>query len=902
MYPASMGSTKFQLIFIVILVYQINSIDTREHAEQHPAVFRRTDDGGGYEGTPTATPSADANHSHAAGELVRSGVSSETIGLSKQGAKNSFTGNESADFWPRLRRSVGGSATTGQTGSQSLCNKEGCSCLDQPILTIDCEVHDRELTLSGQYYIPKEAKSLNLLLVQRHARVLIHTKQFEGCLLNRMLVTGNFAGNDGREHVEFLDEALCRNNGTYPELEVYNIHTVVFSKHTFCQEFKLNVTRAQEVIIMPEAFSVAESEILFNGVRDIRIQEDAFRNSISTKIDIVNSAIKTLFELRASFRQIQFINSTIEEISAKAFDVNKIDSLIFENCRIDVLKSEAITEKLLCRYFTMTACKIRKIEKSFIADSGMMIFNMQNNVIDEIAADAIKFTGITSKITNNIIKVTGKNWFFQKQGWTSVQFLNNSFGEFNYFTLERTSSPEVCKFHGNSVTFPAIRSFSFFQHKECSLSETSFNKLCNCDDHWLQELYFQDYDKLLTESYCRIDETLKYCFNASTFNVKVYMQQVCDETTRTIDCSRSQKEKKVEPHFVSPDEIESLQYSDYYQYIIIGGTVVVLLIIIILSIVIFKVCRRRCSDESGDVISNASFTMTHKPSKAFSKDDKKIINQTLETIKEKQSPERYEAISKHTNELLDGHFTESGKVKIIGNILNCLSECENSGDDFVAFTGILYRHLAPSTSPTPHETIYAEPSAPQEGTTIIQGTGAPDHIYAELTSAAQPLLINEYSAPMDLSDSHYSEPVQIVTKDNTRTLITPYAIGNNIGDVMMHQQPGPSRNLPDILNSNSGNNNSPGTSYSKPGGATHPNAITVAEPLRYMDRSPTTSREIPEYTLPAKKVPPPKPALRREPTVESDSGSSTSNSDHSEHSGGSDITVKIDDIVEYADA
>lgn len=165
MYPASMGSTKLQLIFTVILVYQINSIDTREHAEQHPAVFRRTvDGGGGYEGT-TATPSADANHSHAAGELVRSGVSSETIGLSKQGAKNSFTGNESADFWPRLRRSVGGSATTGQTGSQSLCNKEGCSCLDQPILTIDCEVHDREVRLSNINYYSIGRLSFKLIVV-----------------------------------------------------------------------------------------------------------------------------------------------------------------------------------------------------------------------------------------------------------------------------------------------------------------------------------------------------------------------------------------------------------------------------------------------------------------------------------------------------------------------------------------------------------------------------------------------------------------------------------------------------------------------------------------------------------------------------------------------------------------
>ncbi|XP_065076756.1 uncharacterized protein be [Ochlerotatus camptorhynchus] len=884
MYPSNMGSTKFQLIFTVILVYQINSIDTRKHAEQHPAVFRHTDDG---DRRITATPSA-ANRSHA-GEVNRS-ASSETIGLSKQGAKNSFISNESVVV-SRQRRSVG--SITGQTGSLSLCNKEGCSCLDQPILTIECELHNRELSLDGQYHIPKEAKSLNLRLVDRRARLLIYTKQFENSLLNRVLIKGNFAGTDGHEHVEFLAEAFCRNNGTYPELEVYNIHTVVFSKHTFCQEFKLNVTRAKEVIIMPEAFAVAESEILLNHVTDIRIQEDAFRNSITTKLDIVNSAIKTLFELRASFRQIQFINSTIEEISKKAFDVNKIDSLIFENCRIDVLRSEAITEKLLCRYFTMTNCRIKKIETSFITDSGIIIFNMQNNVIDEIAADAIKFTGISSTIVNNVIKVTDINWFFQKQGWTKVQFLNNSFGEFNYFKLERTQSPEVCKFHGNSVTFPATKSFSFFQHKECSLSEISFNKPCSCDEHWLKELSFQDYDKLIKESYCTIDKTLKYCFNATTFNVKMYMKQVCDEKTRTIDCSRSQKEKKVQPHFVSPDEIESLQYNDYYQYVIIG-VVIVSLVILILSIFFCKICSKRQPNSSEDVISNASFTMTHKPSKAFSKDDKKIIHQTLDKIKEKQSPEMYEAVFIHTKKLLDGNFTETEKVLTIGEIVRRLNECENSGDDFVAFTDILYRHLAPSTSPTPHETIYAEPSAPQEGTTIIEGTGSPDHIYAELTSAAQPLLVNEYSAPMDLSDSHYSEPVQIIAKDNARTLITPYAIGNNIGAISLQQQPGTSRNLPDILNSNSGNSTGSNTGAQL-------NAIAVPEPLRYMDRSPTSSREIPEYTLPVKKVPPPKPVFRREPIVESDS-SSTSNSDHSEHSGGSDITVKIEDIVEYADA
>lgn len=874
-----MAPTKFQLITTILLVYEINRIVTQnpndlqnhDYNERRPVnTFRHENPSNiGKIGTSTNFNAKLASQ------------------LNKQGAKNSSVGNGSPIF-TRYQRAAGGYSE--QTGSQSLCNKQGCSCLDQPILTIDCEILDSKTTMADQYYIPIEAKSLNLRLVARDAWLVIDSKQFVGSLLNHVLIMGNVAGGNGLRHVEFQMEAFCLNNGTYPELEVHNIHTVVFHKRTFCREFKLNVTNASEVIIMPHAFSVPESEILLNNVKDIRIQEDAFKGSISTMLDITNSGIKILSELRASFRQVQFINTTIEQISTKAFDVTKIDSLIFDNCVIGSLMPQAITEKLLCRHFTMTRCKIKEIGKNFIADSGLNNFNMQSNVIDEIAPDAIRFTGISSQIVNNKIIKTGKNWFFQKPDWTNVSITNNSFGEFNYFTIEKSTTSKVCQFHANSITLPAIRSFSFTQHPTCTLSEISFDKPCTCDETWLKELYFQDYDKLLHESYCRIDETLKFCFNTTIFNVKMYKQQVCDESTRTIDCSRSQKEKKVVPHFVSPNEIESVQYNDYYQYILTGVVVVVLLVVIILSIVFCKVCKRQ-SGSSADVVSNNSFTMTHKPSKTFTKEDKMIIHQTLQKIKEKQTPEIYEEILIYSKKLMEENFTETEKVLTIGEIVRRLNDCENSGDDFVAFTDILYRHLAPNASNTPVETIYAEPSGPLEGITVIEAPGTSDHIYAELTSAAQPLLVNEYSAPMDLSDSHYSEPVQVTQKDNTRILITPYAIGNNIGS-HAHQQPTTSRNLPDILNSNSGNS----TSSSNNSGAAN---LTGLESLRYMDRSPTTKREIPEYSLPIKKVPP-KPALRREQTVDSDS--SASNSDHSEHSGGSDITVKIDDIVEYADA
>ncbi|XP_039438664.1 uncharacterized protein LOC120419870 [Culex pipiens pallens] len=879
-----MGSSKYQCLIAIVLLSGINSIDTQQHS-----------------------PGMSNNNR----EETTTTFSDEFRLLNKQGARNSYAiDNESAAVGhpaQRHRRSVGSgssSSSTGQTGSQNLCNMQGCSCSNQPILTIDCEVFG-QLTLDGRYNIPREAKSLNIQLNVRATRLHISSKLFENSLLNRVLIKGNYnnGGSSQVDHVEFLAKAFCLNNGTYPQLEVVNVHTVVFHSQTFCQEFNLNVTRAAEVVIMQSAFSVPESEILLNGVKDIRIQDDAFRGSVSTKLDIVNCGIGSLCELRASFKEIRFINTNIKEVLTKAFDVNKIDSLVFENCNIGVLKSQAVTEKLLCKHFTVTGCKIGTIEREFISESGLVNFILQNNTISEIAPEAIRFTGVTSKIIQNKIIKTGINWFFQNGGWTSVAIVNNSFGEFNYFTMEETEQPSLCQFHGNSVTLPAIRSFSFFHHQACTLREISFNRQCTCDERWMKELFFQDYDKLLKESYCRIDETLKHCYNASTFNVKKYTQQVCNESTRSIDCSSSQKEKKVEPNFVSPTEIEDVQYQDYYQYIVMGASAIVAIVIVVLCILFRTICSGRQSAASGDVVSNASFTMTHKPSKAFTKEDKSIIHQTLQKIKEKQSPDTYEDIFIHTKKLLDGNSTETEKVLTIGEIVRRLNECENSGDDFVAFTDILYRHLAPSTSATPLETIYAEPSAPAEGMTVIGGVpgGTPDHIYAELTSAAQPLLINEYAAPMDLSDSHYSEPVQIMHKDNTRTLITPYAIGNNISGAVQHPQPGTSRNLPDILNSG----NSSTTNSSSSNSNTTANAMIVAggpppplpEPLRYMDRSPTSSREIPEYTLPAKKVPP-KPAPRREPSEDSDS----SGTSHSEHSGGSDITVKIDDIVEYADA
>lgn len=98
---------------------------------------------------------------------------------------------------------------------------------------------------------------------------------------------------------------------------------------------------------------------------------------------------------------------------------------------------------------------------------------------------------------------------------------------------------------------------------------------------------------------------------------------------------------------------------------------------------------------------------------------------------------------------------------------------------------------------------------------------------------------------------------------------TPYAISQSIDQ----QQPTTSKNLPDIL--------------SQPGPSSE---------ISRINRSPTTNRKIPEYTVPSTshKV----PTRVTQDTIEDWSDESMENSTSSNHSGGSNATVKIDELLE----
>lgn len=126
--------------------------------------------------------------------------------------------------------------------------------------------------------------------------------------------------------------------------------------------------------------------------------------------------------------------------------------------------------------------------------------------------------------------------------------------------------------------------------------------------------------------------------------------------------------------------------------------------------------------------------------------------------------------------------------------------------------------------------------------------------------------------------------------DKPRHLISPYAIATNLDTAppsnsllysqlnLPGNQPSTSKNLPDVLN--------PVNSQLHP-----------KNQLTHLTRSPTTNRKIPKYTIPSSKI----KRIKNDKLSDQNQSSEESNS-HSDHSGGSDITYKVDEVIEYADA
>uniref|UniRef100_U5EFN3 Putative conserved plasma membrane protein n=1 Tax=Corethrella appendiculata TaxID=1370023 RepID=U5EFN3_9DIPT len=872
---------KFEnIVLLVVLIYLVNSIKTQQH--QHDAILSSN------------IKKFSQHQQHNDRRILLSTNSSRIIkdDDDKRILKNSLDDNYYKTRHEISRRS---NRNSQQHSTTNICFDE-CECNNGEHIAVECNFFkNKEYILNGKLTIPQTASSLTIKL-EKQTSLIIDKGIFNGNQINRLTI--QCYTTFGNEQIEIRRNALEGNSAPLPEIEIFNCRTVIIREKAFHGEIKFNVTNCQEVNIYPSAFENCNLLANFNHINDLRMQEKVFKDSVSATVNIINinnSRIEFIRNLGASMKMFKVENSLIDWITSNAFNMIAIQVLKFEKCRINMIESDAMPEKLYCNYFEMSECEIGTISTNFINGNGFDNFYFRNNRIEIFEKNAMKFTAINLKFNLNRIVNAKENWL-HITNWNSIEIENNKFGNFSKLTVDKAANPLKCIFKNITIRNPDVNSLNF-GNDFCRIREISLHQQCECGHKWLARI---TKTKLDNEIYCNINDTLKRCLQTDVIRANVFNEKVCHNNSKIFDCLNMNVEKK-QASFISENEIQATENKFNLIYII-AISCAGLIFISIFVLVIRKICLKSSSEHTNipnDVTSISPYATTTSAklynNKTFSKEDKLIIKQTMEKLKEKQTKENYDQVFNNTRKLLDFNLTETEKVLSIGEIVRVLGECENCGDDFVAFTDILYRHLAPGGNAENNianpEDEYAEPSIllqqtqkPQPNTNIPDPELQLDHIYAELNCAQQqqPLLVSDYSTPMDKSEgvNLYSEPIQIShNTEAARSLITPYAIANTTTiSPTTKQMPSTSKNLPDILPSSS--------------------AATAA--LERIKKSPKSQRDIPEYTMPIKSRNLPH-RHQIEQDNHSDTSSSSSSNNNSEHSGGSDVTMKIDD-VEYADA
>lgn len=405
------------------------------------------------------------------------------------------------------------------------------------------------------------------------------------------------------------------------------------------------------------------------------------------------------------------------------------------------------------------------------------------------------------RFVNNEINIMKPKWFNVKN-WNSVYIFNNTFGGFDTMHLEEPSGDAAeCTLRHNSFTKLVSDSFKHMSDK-CQFTELLLKQNCACNfESWLSSHFLKSHDKknLKKESFCSLEsnDSLTKCFEAQTIKFHDYYNEICNKKRSKLRCDRVKaKVDKMEANFIDPKILtEDFDWWDYKNHFIVGAAVFFVLIFFICIIKLTTKPKRDLEYSRG--FENTDLVQLNPsdgpPSYQVTvNQDFVIIKQTLDLMKQKQPKEKFEIVDQKTKRLLYEQIDEYEKVKVIGDIVQTISECENTGDDFVAFTDILYKYLAadviPRTLPRTNEGLYAEPTLRRtEPAAPAQSKRKSENIYAEpivasainghqgkkIVATEIPIMTANYSAPIDSNlnnNNLYSEPIIMEQKIGELTI------------------------------------------------------------------------------------------------------------------------------------
>lgn len=171
-----------------------------------------------------------------------------------------------------------------------------------------------------------------------------------------MISRGANSVRNGEERLVIGKGAFDGNNAPLPEIELFNLHTIILKDYAFeninhLGEFDLNITEAWDVLISENVFRKTTFQATFNRIRELQLNERSFSGSRDSKVHIMYSYLRSLNKIDASLKELKIENSEIETIKRNSMDVLTIDSLILKDSKIDLIESKAITEKVRFHFF-----------------------------------------------------------------------------------------------------------------------------------------------------------------------------------------------------------------------------------------------------------------------------------------------------------------------------------------------------------------------------------------------------------------------------------------------------------------------------------------------------------------------------------------------------------------------
>nr|XP_017015117.2 uncharacterized protein LOC108069521 [Drosophila takahashii] len=349
------------------------------------------------------------------------------------------------------------------------------------------------------------------------------------------------------DQVEITSNAFSHNKGGYPSIEIVNISRVFLrDKFLTGAEYKLLVENVDQLTVFPNALQMTNLDCAFRNIGQLDLMKNAFNPGNPTygiNLRVEDSHINQLGIFGVSMGKVSLLHSTIHTITSNAFDVTSIKELNIEGCRIETIESQALTNKLHSDKVAILDTVIGTIEGQAISQSGITTMIMSNNTITRIRSNAIQIAAVSLFIRNNLMAHVEANWLSVSQA-DHVEIENNRFDDYGRCELNIGSTN--CSFRNNILKNPQPGSLNF----TCRIHQVHVGNECSCNSKvWLSEL--TDHD-LETEVLCQVTEHQVGCISANRTDVRRFVNEACGGNV-TKYCTAGQWVTKVASESIRSD-------------------------------------------------------------------------------------------------------------------------------------------------------------------------------------------------------------------------------------------------------------------------------------------------------------------------------------------------------------